>query len=167
MNTAIRTTISEHRLQRLCLWLALVVARLAAPVLNVIAPRAMARLLDDYARIARLLLVARAIKRVAFRAPRLGVIPADFRRHTLRRIAGASLRRALRGPDRASLDDKVRALVACLAEAERWIAHLTRRLQRGLTKLRRLPRPRQAPLRAVAMVVDCAPAALHAAADTS
>lgn len=136
MTNAIRTPITEHHLQRLCLWLALVVARLAAPVLNAIAPRAIARLLDEYARTARLLLVARAINHIAFKAPRRGPLPVDFRRHTLRRVAGASLRRALRGHDRA------RALVACLADAERWIAHIARRLQRGLTKLRRLPRPR-------------------------
>jgi hypothetical protein len=163
MATAIRP-ITEHRLQRLCLWLALVVARLAAPVLNAIARRALARQLNDYARIATLLLVARAIKRVAFKAPRLGVIPQESRRHTLRRVAGARLRRALRGcADRATLADRLSALCAVLAGAERWIAHLTRRLQHGLTKLRRLPSPCRVRLTALA----CAPAALCVAADTS
>jgi hypothetical protein len=156
MTTAIRTAITEHHLQRLCLWLALVVARLVAPVLNAIAPHAMARLLDDYARIARLLLVARAMQRVAFKAPRFGPVPAaiseGWRGPNVRRVAGANLRRALRG-----------GLIACLAEAERWIAHLTRRLQRGLTKLRRLPKPRRVHLPAI----SCAPAAPRFAADTS
>jgi hypothetical protein len=67
------------------------------------------------------------------------------------------LRRALRSADRA------RALCAVLAAAERWIAHITRRLQRGLTKLRRLPKPRRVRLSAIAR----APAGPHDAADTS
>lgn len=160
MNAAPRPRITERTLQRLCLWLALVVARLVGPVLEALAPRAGARLLDEYARIAAMLFVARAVTRTRFKAPRLGFIPMESRRLNVRRVAGAQLRRALCSPHRA---DRARALCTCLANAERWIAHIARRLRRGLTKLRRLPRPAQALLRAL----SCAPATLLFAADTS
>lgn len=164
MNPATRPRITEQTLSRLCLWLALIAARLIAPALNAIAPRAAARLLDEYARIAAMLLVARAVKRIAFKAPRLspcwGRFPVERRRLNVRRVAGARLRRALRVVSR---DDRARALCAVLAAAERWIAHITRRLQRGFTKLRRLPKLAQAQLCAYA----CAPAGRTHAADTS
>jgi hypothetical protein len=160
MNAAPRPRITERTLQRLCLWLALVVARLAAPVLNALAPRAAARLLDEYARMAAMLLVARAVARTRFKAPGRGRYPVQSRPLNVRRVAGAQLRRALRSPQSA---DRARALCACVANAERWIAYIARRLRRGLTKLRRLPRPVQALLGAP----KCAPATLRVAVDTS
>lgn len=166
MSAAPRPPITEQRLQRLCLWLALVVAKLAGRVLNVIAPRALARLLDEYARNAAMLLVLRAVKRIAFKAPRRGPIPVESRRLNVRRVAGARLRQALRsGVDRAK--DRIRALCACLADAERWIAHIVRRLRRGFTKLRRLPRPVLGPRRVPVSAVSFAFAAPRFAADTS
>ena len=153
MNPSARPSrISDQRLQRLCLWLVLTIARFAAPLLNTLAPRAASRMLRQYTEIARLLIVARAVKRVAFKAPRSGPIPEGSRRYTTRRVAGAALRRALR--------QDVREV---LAEAERWIAHVTRRLQRGLTKLRLLPKPRR--VRPIASVA--AAFAPPLAADTS
>lgn len=163
MSAAPRTPITERRLQRLCLWLALVVAKLAGPVLSVIAPRALARLLDEYARNAAMLLVLRAVKRIGFKAPRRGPIPVESRRFNARRVAGARLRRALRGWRASSVSDRILTFCAALAEAERWIAHITRRLRRGFTKLRLLPKPRRVWLRAFSDVF----ATPHYAADTS
>ncbi len=135
---------SAQRLQRLSLWLALTIAWFAAHVLAHLAPRGARALLNEYARHARLLLVIRAVKAVAFRR---GVVHADMRRLTCRAAAGAVLRRALR---RGALSQRVRALCAALAAPERWIARIAQRLQRGFTKLRRLPTPRRTRADAIA-----------------
>ncbi|MES1158910.1 MAG: hypothetical protein ABUL42_03345 [Terricaulis silvestris] len=130
---------SEQRLQRLSLWLALTVAWFAAHMLAHLAPRAAGRMLTEYARDARMLLVIRAVKTAAFR--RSG-IHADMRRLTGRAAAGAALRRALRkGP----LSQRARAICAALAAPDRWVGQIAKRLQRGFTKLRRLPAPRGTP----------------------
>jgi hypothetical protein len=129
---------SEQRLQRLSLWLALTAAWFAAHVLAHLAPRAAGRVLTEYSRDARLLLVIRAVKAAAFRR---GAIHADMRRLTCRAAAGAALRRALR---KGALSQRARAICAALAAPDRWIARIVKRLQRGFTKLRRLPAPRRA-----------------------
>jgi hypothetical protein len=128
---------SAQRLQRLSLWLALTIAWFAAHVLAHVAPRAAKGVLSQYARNARLLLVIRAVKAVAFRR---GAMHADMRRLTCRAAAGGVLRRALR---KGALNQRVRALHAALAAPERWIAQIAKRLRRGFTKLRRLPAPRR------------------------
>jgi hypothetical protein len=111
----------------------------------------------QHARDARNVLALRAIRRIGFKAPRRGPIPIDIRRLTARGAAGAALRRAFR---HKTLAGRARALCAMLAEPERWIAHIAKRLRRGFTRLRALPRPRRAQLRPIA----CAPlSALHAA----
>jgi hypothetical protein len=165
MNTARPQTaprITDERLQRLCLWLALTVAWFAAHVLGAVAPedplkRAAAVLLAQHGRIARNLLALRAVRRIGFKAPRRTSVPVDIRRLTARGVAGVALRRALR---RHTLAGRTRALCALLAESERWIAHIARRLKRGFTKLRALPRPRRAHLRSIASAPLTAP---HAA----
>jgi hypothetical protein len=140
--------VSELSLQRLSLWLALTVAWFAAHVLAHLAPRAAGRVLTEHARNARLLLVIRAVKAAAFR--RSG-IHADMRRLTGRAAAGAALRRALRkGP----LSQRARTICTALAAPDRWVAQIVKRLQRGFTKLRRLPAPR----RTRATFVQSAPA---------
>ncbi len=128
---------SEQRIQRLSLWLALTIAWFAAHVLAHLAPRAARGVLMEYARHARLLLLIRAVRAVSFRR---GAMHADMRRLTCRAVFGGALRRALR---KGALRDRIRALCAALAAPERWIAHIARRLQRGFTKLRRLPAPRR------------------------
>lgn len=148
--------LTDQRLQRLTLWLALTVVWFASHVLAQVAPHAAARLLKQHAQTARLLLVARAVKRIGFRAPCRGVIPMEARPYTCRRVAGAVLRRALR--------KGASALCAVLAESERWIARIARSLRRGFTKLRRLPRPRPGDLPTFALALI---APLRAAADTS
>jgi hypothetical protein len=124
---------SEQRLRRLSLWLALTIAWFAAHVLAHLAPRAAGRVLTEHARHARLLLVIRAAKAAAFRR---GAIHADMRRLTCRAVAGAALRRALRN---GALSQRARAICAALAAPDRWVAQIVKRLQRGFTKLRRLP----------------------------
>jgi hypothetical protein len=133
---------SEPRLQRLSLWLALTVAWFAAHVLAHLAPRAAGRILTQYARDARLLLVIRAVKAAPFRR---GAIHADMRRLTGRAAAGAALRRALR----KGRSQRARAICAALAAPNRWVAQIVKRLQRGFTKLRRLPAPHAHHLRAM------------------
>ncbi|HWA21545.1 MAG TPA: hypothetical protein VG735_04010, partial [Caulobacterales bacterium] len=129
--------LSEQRLQRLSLWLALSVAWFAAHVIAHLAPCAAERMLTGYARHARLLLVVRAVRAAGFRR---GAIHADMRRLLGRAVAGAALRRAWRaGP----LSQRAGAICAALAAPERWVAHIAKRLQRGFTKLRRLPAPRR------------------------
>jgi hypothetical protein len=129
--------VSEQRLTRLSLWLALTVAWFAAHVLARLAPAAAARVLAGHARHARLLLVTRAARAVAFRR---GAIHADMRRLTCRGAAGGALRRALR---KGAPSERVRAIGNALAAPERWVAKIAKRLQRGFTKLRRLPAPRR------------------------
>jgi hypothetical protein len=129
--------LSEQRLQRLSLWLALSVAWFAAHVVARLAPRAAERMLTDYARHARLLLVIGAVRAAGFRR---GALHGDMRRLLGRAVAGAALRRALRT---GSLSQRARAICAALAAPERWVAHIAKRLQRGFTKLRRLPAPRR------------------------
>ncbi len=143
---------TAQRLQRLGLWLALTVAWFAAHVLAHVAPRGARGLLNEYARHARLLLVIRAVKSVAFRR---GVVHADMRRLTCRAAAGAVLRRALR---RGALSQRARALCNALAEPERWIARIAKRLQRGFTKLRRQPSPRRTRVKALAQAPRAASA---------
>ena len=141
--------LTDQRLQRLSLWLALTIAWFAAHVLNTLAPKAAARLSSQHAHYARMLLVLHAVRRLAFTAPRRGPIPIDARNYTTRRVAGAALRRALRqGP---------RALCAILAAPERWVALVVRRLARGLTKLRRLPKVRRAMARESARFMPTPP----------
>lgn len=123
--------LSEQRLARLSLWLALTVTWFVAHVLARLAPHAAARVLTEHARYARLILVVRAVRAAAFRR---GFIHADMRRLTCRAVAGPALRRALRSAS---------ALCDALAAPERWIAQIVRRLKRGFTKLRALPAPRR------------------------
>jgi hypothetical protein len=137
--------LSDQRIARLSLWLALTIAWFAAHVLARLAPRAAAEILSEHARHARLLLVARAVKAAAFRR---GVIHADMRRLTCRAVAGAALRRALRTGPHAR---RARALCDALAAPERWLAHIVRRLRRGFTKLVRLPMPRRTRVHAIAI----------------
>jgi hypothetical protein len=141
---------SEQRLQRLSLWLALTIAWFAAHVLAHVAPRAAKGVLTQYARNARLLLVIRAVKAACFRR---GVVHADMRRLTCRAAAGAVLRRALRN---GALGQRARAICNALAEPERWIAQIAKRLQCGFTKLRRLPAPRRTRANAIAQAPQCA-----------
>jgi hypothetical protein len=63
-----------------------------------------------------------------------------MRRLTGRGAAGAALRRALR---KGALSQRARAICAALAAPERSVAQIVKRLQRGFTKLRRLPAPRR------------------------
>jgi hypothetical protein len=129
--------VSEQRLERLSLWLALSVAWFAAHVLARLAPEAAARIVDEYARHARLLLVARALRRAPLRR-----LPgrAGVRRLTCRAVAGGALRRALNaGPHRR----RVHEICAVLASPERWVARIVRRLRRGFTKRGGLPAPRR------------------------
>jgi hypothetical protein len=147
MRTARPSRISDQRLQRLSLWLALTVAWFAAHVLGRIAPQAAARMLTQHAHGARILLTLRAVRRIGFKARRRGALPIDMRRLTSRGAAGAALRRALR---KGTPSARAGALCAVLANAERWIAHIAHRLERGFTKLRCLPKPRRVKLRATA-----------------
>jgi hypothetical protein len=147
--------ISEQRLQRLSLWLALTIAWFAAHVLGAIAPQMAARLLNQHAHSARLLLVARAVKRIGFTAQHMPS-RVERRRLTCRGVAGVLMRSALR---RGTLSDRAQALCTALAEAERWIGYIARRLQRGFTKLRILPKPRRVYLRAA---VQAPPPEIHA-----
>jgi hypothetical protein len=128
--------LTDRRLQRLSLWLALMIVWFAAHVLGRVSPEKAARLLAQHARDARMLLVARAVKRLDYQAPRLsGRI--ERRRLTIRAVAGAALRRALPQP---SLAGRARALCAALANADHWIARIIERLNRGFTKLCCLPK---------------------------
>jgi hypothetical protein len=147
MSSAHPLRISDQRLQRLCLWLALTVAQFAAHVLGAVAPQMAARMLTEHADAARNLLILRAIRRVGIKPTRRRSSPVEMRRILSRGVVGAALRRALRGRTRA---DRAHALCAVLADAERWIARIVRRLRRGFTKLRCLPRPRRVRLRAIA-----------------
>jgi hypothetical protein len=146
MTAARPSPLNEQRLQRLSLWLALTVAWFVAHVLGAVAPEAAARLLAQHARSARLLLVARAVKRLGFTAARIP-LRIERRRLTCRAVAGAALRHAFR---QRTLAGRARALCAALADAERWIARIVRRLRRGFTKLRCLPKPHRTYLPAAA-----------------
>jgi hypothetical protein len=148
MSTAHPLRISDQRLQRLCLWLALTVARFAAHVLGAVAPQMAARMLAGHSHAARNLLILRAIRCVGIKPPKVafwrGSSPVEMRRIMSRGVGGPALRRALRGRTRA---DRANALCTVLADAERWIARIARRLKRGFTKLRCLPKPCRVRLR--------------------
>ncbi len=110
------TRLTDARLQRLCLWLALTIAWFAAHVLGAIGPddplkRAAAQMLRQHGRNARNLLALRAVRRIGFKAPRRGATPIDIRRLTARGAVGVALRRALRGQ---TLAGRARALCALL-----------------------------------------------------
>jgi hypothetical protein len=141
MTTSAPSALSETRLARLSLWLALAVAYFVSHVLAHVAPKRAARCLAAYAHAARLVLVARAVKRAALpRKPRTHR-RVDAHRLTCRRVFGARLRRLTR---KGSLTTRAQAICALLAAPERCIAAIVRRLRRRFTKLRRLPAPRRA-----------------------
>jgi hypothetical protein len=135
--------VTDQRLQRLCLWLALMAARFAAHVLGAVAPQMAALLLKEYERGACNVLILRAVRRAGIKAPCRGSVPVEMRRLRSRGVVGAALRRALR---RKTLADRARALCTLLADADRWIALIARRLKRGFTKRRILPKPQRAHL---------------------
>ena len=137
---------SELCLQRLQQWMMLTLVRFAVHLLAVIAPDVAARCIAEMrGRLCTVMLV-RAFRLV--REPRpLGRADCDDRAWTLRDLrvrgmAGFVFMRALAG--RGALEQS-RALYAVLADADRWVAHLARRIARGFTKLRQ---PRHRSLRA-------------------
>lgn len=140
MQTSARPALSEPRLARLSLWLALAIGYFVAHGLARIAPKRAAEVIAHYARAVRLVLVARAVKRAALPKTARTHRPAPAHRLTCRRVLGANLRRRLR---LGGTVERARTLTALLAAPERWIAAITRRLRRRFTRLRRLPAPRR------------------------
>lgn len=132
--------LSDQRLRRLSLWLALTVAWFAAHVLAHVAPREARRMLNEHAWGVRVLLLACAVRRVGLRQRVRTSIPMRLRRITCRNVVGPALRRALR---RGALAARARLIGAILATPERWIAHIARRLKRGFTKRGVLPKPQR------------------------
>jgi hypothetical protein len=149
----------ERRVQRLQKWLALWLAWFTAHALAVIAPELAARTLFDLFRHVRGLLLVRALYRV--RPPRRPHRPRCYdpdwvvRRLTVRSMTGMALKRALRG---RTAQQQCRALCNALANADRWVAHIARRLARRFTKLRRPRHPvfHAAPLAAAHALLRCA-----------
>lgn len=127
---------SEHRLLRLQSWLGGLLAWAAVHVIGAVAPALVAAWLNQQRRRATVVLVARALKR--FVVP--GARRAVFHRHiqhrvTIRRMAGAAFRRALKA---RTLEGQLRAIQRALADAERWIAAFLRRFSQRFTRLMRL-----------------------------
>lgn len=145
---------AAKRLSRLSLWLCLTVVWFAAHVLARLAPSAASRMLTQYARTARLLLVARTLSQTVFRMRQHG--RAELRRLTVRCAGGAALRRALR---RGSLAERAEAICAALAAPEPWIAYTARRLRRSAPKRALLPTPH--PTNAC-VIADAPSAPVHA-----
>lgn len=149
---------SEHSLKRLQKWMMLTLIWFAAHVLAVMAPATAARWLREMRHNLRAVMLVRAFHRAP--DPPLASHPGCYDRAwvtdtiRLRGMAGYKFMRALSG--RGALEQS-RALYAVLADAERWIDHLVRRLRRGFT---RLVRPRgvahAAPQLAAAHVSLCA-----------
>jgi hypothetical protein len=142
----------------LSLWLVWFVAHLLA----YIAPQRAAALLAQARRGTRVLLLLHALRRIT--PPRQPHKPRCYdparpcRRLSARVIVGHALNRALKAPDAIA---QAQHLYAILANPERWIARIVRRLNRRYTKLRRAPRfAHSTPLNSLA-----APTAF--AADTS
>jgi hypothetical protein len=139
MHAAPSPSAIQRRVSRLSLWLCLTVTWFAAHVLGRIAPHAANKMLIDYARIARTLLVAHALRHGAVSAHKR-TPQAETRSPTVRRVAGPALRRALR---QGSFRDRANAICAALAAPERWIKCIVRRLRLRFTKPGRLPAPSQ------------------------
>lgn len=125
---------SNTRLTRLSTWLRLTIVWFCAHALQTLAPNTARRWLARYRRHALILLVVCALKRTppptALR--RHGGLPR-CRKLTIRRIAGAAVRRTLKSHRSQS---GAYALYAALAKPERLILGIVRRLMRRFTKLR-------------------------------
>lgn len=127
---------SEHSLKRLQKWMMLTLIWFAAHVLAVMAPATAARWLREMRHNLSVVMLVRAFHQApepAF-APHPGCYDRAWMTNmiSLRGMAGIRFTRALSG--RGALDQS-RALYAVLADAERWIDHLVRRLRRGFTRL--------------------------------
>jgi hypothetical protein len=90
-------------------------------------------MLDEAARLAGAMMFLGVAARVA--PP-----PRSNHRHGVKKtrgcrraLIGQTLRKAMRGPDNAS---RIDAILSVLRNPERWIAHLARRLRKGLTRRR-------------------------------
>lgn len=156
------TRLSALRLSRLQKWLSLWLVWFVAHVLAHIAPPRAAAMLAQARRRTRILLLIHALRRVAPPAqphkPRCYDPARTCRELDARVLVGHALNRALKAPGAIA---QAQHLYAILANPERWIARIVRRLMRRYTKLRRAPRFEHAiPLRSFA-----APTAF--AADTS
>jgi hypothetical protein len=140
------------------MWLALTIAWFAGCVLALAAPQTARRMLAKYARWAAVILVLRAMRRVSgARAwPRTLDPRKRCRPASIRRLAGAALRRALRAP---TPEHRARVIWALLKAPEYWTARLARRLLKRLTKLALTPRPLSENVRVVC-VHFAAPACL-------
>lgn len=140
MQPASRLSHPSQRLERLSLWLCLALARFMIHALSHVAPRVARQTLRHFAHAARLVLVARALRTTKLAKPRGADPTARKRRLTCRGVAGAQIRRALRAN---TPEARARAIADMLAAPERWIGLIARRLRKGFTKMRRLPRPKR------------------------
>jgi hypothetical protein len=156
MRQAPEPILTRHRLARLDawarLWLMWCVGAVAAWWSD--GGRAPARALDPLARHVGALIVLNAAARMPVLA-RAKHWRGRRKHAALRTVAGAPLRRAMRGRDYPS---RVIAILTVMRDAERHIARLLRRLRRGLTRLRvLLPESEAAPApRAIALAPACA-----------
>jgi hypothetical protein len=138
---SVPTLPSALRLNRLQKWLSLWLVWFVTHVLAHIAPQRAAALLVQARRRTRSLLVVHALRRVT--PPRQPPKPRCYdparpcRRLRARVLVGHALNRALKAPDAIA---QAQHLYAILANPERWIARIVRRLMRRYTKLRRAPR---------------------------
>lgn len=142
MHTAPAPTLpTELRLNRLHKWLSLWLVWFVAHVLAHIAPQRAVALLAQARRRTRILLLIHALRRVPPppqpHKPRCYDLARPCRRVSSSVIVGHALNRALKAPDAIA---QAQHLYAILANPERWIARIVRRLKRGFTKLRRAPR---------------------------
>jgi hypothetical protein len=132
---------TELRVNRLQKWLSLWLVWFVAHALAYIAPLHAAALLAQARRRTRNLLVVHALRRVT--PPRQPPKPPCYdparpcRRLRARVLVGHALNRALKARDAIA---QARHLYAILANPERWIARIVRRLKRRYSKLRRAPR---------------------------
>lgn len=135
------TRLSALRLDRLQKWLSLWLVWFVAHVLAHIAPQRAAALLAQARRRTRILLLIHALRRVPPppqpHKPRCYDLARPCRRLSARVIVGHALNRALKAPGAIA---QAQHLNAILANPQRWIARIVRRLKRRYTKLRRAPR---------------------------
>jgi len=127
-----RPPISTHRLARLNAWARLWLVWFAGVFMALTGAHERKHALDRVQRGVIALISVNA-------AARVGYLPRTNNRHgylhqvTRRRLAGARLRRALRGDDLAA---RFFAILAFVRDAESHIRALSCRLRRGLTRLR-------------------------------
>ncbi len=142
--------ICAKRVASLRCWVLMCVARWLPWMLNRF-------MLDEAARLAGAMMFLSVAARIA--PP-----PRTNHRHGVKKtrgcrraLMGQCLRKAMRGPDNAS---RIEAILSVLRNPERWIAHLARRLRKGLTRRRLVRIFRDDPC-AHALANALAPAALN------